>query len=467
MSKKKKKRVKLTARQKLQLRANAALQKGKDGYCRAKHGMHTAFAAVIRFGEAAYCRLCPIMSKPWCILPLTAVMFGLMMLTYALIGKYYLTGEVYLFFPSTLTFYTPDYSLGFFAKMLAGEIWSWFSDTVSFLQLLKIARTAQFLSLILQSAVAAQLFRKAFLKKNCVLCAAAVVFVCSPITVMTFVYNMGMLDMYNVLLLALLFLLADTRFALVLTPVLCALGMMNHYAFLFVMFPTVSAVLLYYICAEKRLRKARIACLTVTVLVCVGLAAYFIIFATRDLKFTEQELNAYLLSKVPEKERMVFLTDYYSDWLFHQHNGMHAEDPLQVLKMNINTSKEYWTFHDLFPSLYTVIPFFGLLAYFWIHAAKRAQGVKKLPYLCFLMIPLLLPFTLLWSTDVTRFTCEFYLAGIILLAAVMKKDDAPVQDAVNRMQTLLDTPRKRAAVLLLIFAFAFVGLSFFTRWIPV
>ena len=394
-------------------------------------------------------------------------MFGLMMLTYAIIGRYFLTRDIYLFFPSTNTFYTPDYSLGFLAKMLAGEIWSWFSDTVTLRTLLSVSRTAEFISLILQSAVAALVFKRAFLKKNCILCAAAVVFVCSPITVMTFIYDMGMLDMYNILLLALLFLISDTRVSLVLTPVLCTLGVINHYAFLPALFPTVFAVQLYYICSEKRLRGARIASLTLTTLACVGFAAYFVFFSTNDLQLTEQELNEYLLSKIPAREQFYFLKDYYSDWLFHKHNGVELNNSVDALRMMLQTSREYWTFHDLFPSIYTIIPFFGLLAYFWGHALRRAEKRKKLPYFCFLLIPLALPATLICSTDVTRFTCEFYLDGIILLAAVMKKEDVLVLDAVNRLQSRIHTPRRRAAALLAVFAFAFVGLSFYTRWIPV
>ncbi len=467
MSKKKKKRVKLTPRQKLQRQAEAWLHAAKNALRKAKHGISSGFAAADRFACAAYARTERFLRPGWSLLPLTLLMFGLMMLTYALIGKYYLTSMVYLFFPSTNTFYTPDYSLGFLAKMLAGEIWSLFSDTVSIRSLLKVCRTAEFISLILQSAVAAVLFRKAYLKKNTLLCAAAAVFVCSPITVMTFIYNMGMLDMYNVLLAALLFLISDTRVSLVLTPVLCALGVMNHYAFLLALFPAVFAVQLYYICCEKRLRGARIASLTLTTLVCVGLAAYFVFFATNDLRFSEQELNEYLLNKIPAKEQLFFLKDYYSDWLFHKHNGVELNNSVDTLRMMLQTSREYWTFHDLFPSFYTVVPFFGLLAYFWGHALRRAEKRKKLPYFCFLLIPLALPATLICSTDVTRFSAEFYLNGVILLAAVQKKDDAAVQEALDGIRHRINTPLRRAAVLLLVFAYAFVGLSFYTRWIPV
>ena len=84
-----------------------------------------------------------------------------------------------------------------------------------------------------------------------------------------------------------------------------------------------------------------------------------------------------------------------------------------------------------------------------------------------MLIPLALPATLVCSTDVTRFTAEFYLNGIILLAAVQKKDDAAVQEALDGISRRINTPLRRAAVFLLVFAYAFVGLSFYTRWIPV
>ena len=463
MSKKKKKIVKLTARQKLQKRVSSVFSSVRDGMLHTKRRAADAVSAAHRL----YYRLLGPVSGKWSILPLTAMMFGLMMLTYALWGHYYLTRDVFLAFPATVTFYTPDYSVGFISKALAGEIWSWFSDVVSMKPLLKISRTAEFLSLILQSAAAAAVFKKGFLKKSPVICAAAAVFAASPIVLTAFIYNMGMLDMYNVLLLAVLFLLSDTRSAVVLTPVICVLCVMNHYDFMLAMFPAVFMVLFYYVFTEKRLRKARVACLVVTSLACVGLAAYFVFFSNRTVTMNKEELNAFLLSKIPVREQEFFLKDYYSDWIFREHSGVRFTTVPDALMGMLTTSSEFWTFHDLFPSFYTILPFYVFLAYFWIHAARRAKKGRKLPYLLFLLMPLVLPASLVFSTDVTRFTAESYLANLILLGAVLKKDDVFVQEAVDRLQRRIDTPRRRAAALLLVFAFAFVGLSFYTRWIPV
>lgn len=455
MSKKKKKRVKQTPVQKLK----TSLSHGAQS---ARSSAKTAGSRLSAAGGRTYSALQSFIGLRWSAAPLAVLMFALTMLVYAVNGKFYLTSTVFAYFPSTVTYHLFDYSIGFVSRALVGEIITWFTDTVSLKLVLTVSRTTVFTLFILQSAVAALVFKKAFLKKNYLICAAAVAFVCSPVTVLSFVYNLGLLDQYNLVLSVLFLYISDTKAALVLTPVICVLGLLVHHEFAYALMPAVFLILLYYICTEKRLRRARIACLAFTACVAGALTVYFVFFEKNHLTMTEPELNAYLAGKFKEYDTFGIYTDYYTFYFFGKDSGetyANLFDKIQHLFGLTATNTNRTAMARIIAVLF---PFYALLAHFWIFALRRAKKLEKLPYLGFLLLPLTLAATWLISDDLLRFADESFLENFLLLAAVVKKDDPYVNGAVQALQKHIDRPWKRAAAVTLTAAYLVVAVLLYT-----
>ncbi len=455
MSNKKKKPARKTPAQKLR----ACFTNSAD----AVRAFGTAAAGRLRAGNKSfYGKLSAFIALPWSAAPLAVLMFGLTMLTYFVNGKLYLTGSVFMYFPSTVTYHLFDYSVGFISRAFVGSVISLFADTVTVKLVLTLSRITVFTLFVLQSGVAALVFKKAFLKKNLLFCAAALAFVTGPVTVLSFVYNLGLLDQYY-LVLALLFLYAaDTKAGAVLTPVLCTLGLLIHQAFAYTLLPAVVLILLYYICAEPRLRKARIVSLAVTVCVCGALAVYFLFFEKYRLKMTEPELDAYLAGKFKEAETFGVYKDYYTFYLFGKDASGAYAGAFDKIRRLIEL-----TFSNIQPVnevrlLVVLLPFYALLEYCWSFSFRRARKGGRLPYLGFMLLPLLRIGTFLISDDMLRFADEACLANFMLLAAVVKKDDAYVNGAVQTLQKRLDRPWKRCAAAALTLTYLITAVLLYT-----
>ena len=455
MSKKKKKIVKQTPVQKLK----TALSHGAQT---ARSSAGTARSRLIAAGGRTYTAMQSFIALRWSAAPLAVLMFALTMLVYAVNGRMYLTSSVFLYFPSTVTYHLFDYSVGFISRALVGEIITWFTDTVSLELVLRISRATVFTLFVLQSAVAALVFKKAFLKKNYVICAAAVAFVSSPITVLSFVYNLGLLDQYNLVLTVLFLYISDTKAALVLTPVICVLGLLVHHEFAYALMPAVFLILLYYICTEKRLRRARIACLAFSACVAGALTAYFVFFEKNHLTMTEPELNAYLAGKFKEYDTFGIYTDYYTFYFFGKDGGGTYGGLFDKIKRLIDLTLSNTNKTAMIRIIAVLSPFYALLAYFWICALRRAKKIQKLPYLGFLLLPLTLAATWLISDDLLRFADESFVENFMLLAAVVKKDDPYVNGAVRSLQKHIDRPWKRAAATTFTAAWLVVAVLLYT-----
>ncbi len=444
-----------TLRQKAAVKMTDAAAALRDGASAAGAALQAVFG---RTGDA----LRRAIALPCSTLGLTAFLFGLTMLVYYVNGALYLTSSVYLFFPSTVTYHLFDYSMGFVSRAFAGEIISWFTDTVSVKLVLTVSRITVFTVFLLQAGIAAAVCKKAFLKKNYILCAAAVAFAASPITAITFVYNLGLLDQYNLAIALLCFYIGDTKASPVLTPLLCAAGMLVHHEFAYTLLPAVLLIQFYYICAEPRLRRARIAGFTVTVCACVGLAVCFLAFEKDLLTMTEPELDAYLAGKFAENDIFGVYKDYYTFYFFGKDDAGVYAGLFGRIRRLIELTFSNIDPRDEIRLAGVMLPFYAFLGYCWTHALRRAGKGKRLPYLGFLLLPLLRVGTFLISDDLMRFADESYLANFLALAAAVKKDDPLLTDAVQTVQNRLDRPWKHAAAALLAAGYMIAAVLLYT-----
>ena len=279
---------------------------------------------------------------------------------------------------------------------------------------------------------------------------------------LSFVYNLGLLDQYNLVLTVLFLYISDTKAALVLTPVICVLGLLVHHEFAYALMPVIFLILLYYICTEKRLRRARIICLAFTACVAGALTAYFVFFEKNHLTMTEPELNAYLAGKFKEYDTFGIYTDYYTFYFFGKDGGEAYANLFDKIKHLFDLAFSNANRTAMVRIIAVLFPFYALLAYFWVCALRRAKKLEKLPYFGFLLLPLTLAATWLISDDLLRFADESFLENFLVLAAVVKKDDPYVNGAVQALQKRIDRPWKRAAAITLTAAYIVVAVLLYT-----
>ena len=132
--------------------------------------------------------------------------------------------------------YLIDYRVGFVSRALIGEIFSWFTDTVTFTQISVVSYIAIGISLIMQSFLAALVLRKAIRENNTLMILLVGFLVCSPITITwnlspwgSSAHVLGLFDVYALIIFFIYLFAAQSTTMFILSPFLVFLGMTIHY----------------------------------------------------------------------------------------------------------------------------------------------------------------------------------------------------------------------------------------------
>ena len=429
MSKKKKKGKKLTAGQRLALRFGAAKQsaltaagsvpaKLKTGLPQAAEKLYRAADAFVRLKRSAAL--------------IAVVMLGLMLLTYSNTIYNYLFGNFPYYTTRMIQFYLIDFNVGFVSRALVGHIISLFTDKVSFGLIIRLTQIVVWLSLIAQAVLAALVFKKAWLRKSpliCVLCAA---FVLSHLTVMPNVINFGILDTYNLLLAILYIYVSDTKAAYVLTPLICFTGIILHYEFVISYLAVILSIELYYIMKNKKGRKLRAAVLCFTVLGSAALAVYLMFFSKINVKMTADELYRYMRAKYTDFYYTDLFEDYFNYYIYGDYQGVNYSDPADFVRFLVNYALERINYKSLLLYFINVAPAFGLIEYFWAYIIKRTEKRMRLPYLVFMLQPLVLVAALIVSTDTSRWAGANWFSNFMLLFTVLHNDEPLLTQAAEK-----------------------------------
>lgn len=358
--------------------------------------------------------------------------------------------------------YAGDLSIGFTSRLFIGSILSLFTDVLTAQTINIFAKTALYISFILQSLLTAAVIKKGIGEKNLFIILFAVIFIVDPLTVTQYAFYFGVLDLYNyIVFLVTVFIFvkgkSNLQFAV---PLLCFVGLLIHYQFFFAFFPALFVLGLYRTVNSERkeLRKEFGAFSLNTAVGVVGFF-WFSVFAKNFLRMNVDEMITYVSSKT-DPESVYIFEDYLKYYLFDVYKGEQFDSYGQSLKelisINMGLTK---------PSVYIKYLTFAvpLIIIFWILwgiLIKREKGIRKLPFIAASIMPFALVFELILSSDVWRWAsstvvCQF---GVLFALYLMK---AP------SVTTLLDDIRKAKLpvkiISLLIFA-AYIGVSvFFTH----
>ncbi len=431
MSKKKKKTVPQSGAQKLKKRVNAAAQRvisaGKRLRAREETVLGSAGAAVCE-------KLSAVLRRAWSLLPLTAIFGLLIYMTYLLFGHRYLSRTFPLTFPMGLLFYLTDFSAGFISRALVGQVIALFTETLSVTQILAIARGAIVAVWIAEAALAAATFRKAWLKGSPLICLLCVFFVFSPITADAFPLFLGFLDPFNVLLAVLYLYISDTKAAPLLTPFICVTGVILHYQFILSLLPMILSVELYYVCRFRKGRAARVVSLVTSIAASAAVGVYLIFFSKYNLTMDADAFYNHMCSRFSDYRSWGLFKDYFTFYIYGDYEGVNYSAPMDFVRFLLNHSLTRLEPGRLACYAAATVPLWAVLEYLWICAFRKSEKEKKLPWLVFMLQPLVFAAGVIASTDTARWAGNVWFADFALLAVALRHDGDLLYPAADRLK---------------------------------
>jgi hypothetical protein len=431
MSKKKKKTVPVSGAQKLKNRVCGAAGRV---FGAARRFCARAGSALGAGGAFLHKNITAFLRRGWSALPLTAVFLLLIWITYLLFGHRYLSTDFPLTFPMGLLFYLTDFSAGFISRALVGQIVSLFAPTLSVMQILAIARGAVFAVWIAEAALAAAAFRKAWLKGSPLICLLCVFFVFSPIASDAFPLFLGFLDPFNVLLAVLYLYISDTRAAPLLTPLICVPGVILHYQFILSLLPMILSVELYYVCRFKKGRAARLVSFFASLAASAAVGVYLVFFSKYHLTVDADEFYQHMCDRFSDYRSWGLFKDYFTFYIYGDYEGVNYSNPVDFVRFLLNHSLTRMEPRRLLCYAAATVPFWCVLEYFWICAFRRSEKEKKLPWLVFMLQPLVFAAGVIASTDTARWAGNAWFANFALLTVALRHDGDLLYPAAERLQ---------------------------------
>jgi|GEM_PF-1983896 len=431
MSKKKKKNVPVSGAQKLKNRvcgtAGRVFGAAKLFWARAGTALGAGGAFLNEKITAVLCR-------GWGALPLTAFFLLLIWITYLLFGHRYLSADFPLTFPMGLLFYLVDFSAGFISRALVGQVIALFADTLSVMQILAIARGAIVAVWIAEAALAAAAFRKSWLKGAPLICLLCVFFVFSPIAADAFPLFLGFLDPFNVLLAVLYLYVSDTKAAPLLTPLICVTGVILHYQFILSLLPMILSVEFYYVCRFKKGRAVRLISFIMTIAASAAVGVYLVFFSKYNLTMDADEFYDHLCGRFSDYRRWGLFKDYFTFYIYGDYEGVNYSNPADFVRFLLNHSLTRLEPRRLLCYAAALLPFWGVLEYLWVYAFRHSEKEKKLPWLVFMLQPLVFIVGVIASTDTARWAGNEWFTNFALLFAALRHDGELLYTASDRLK---------------------------------
>ena len=336
--------------------------------------------------------------------------------------------------------YLIDYRVGFVSRALIGEIFSWFTDTVTFTQISVVSYIAIGISLIMQSFLAALVLRKAIRENNTLMILLVGFLVCSPITITwnlspwgSSAHVLGLFDVYALIIFFIYLFAAQSTTMFILSPFLVFLGMTIHYFFALTFLPGIVALQFYFLCRDKTDRKPRLAFFVLTCAVGIITTIYFVFCAKNAAKISSDDLNNLMRSKWSGD----FFQSYFEFYIYGNYDGIDYSTPGAFLRFMLDyTINEVGLFQKqkVCYSLMAAVPI-GICSVYWFKLYAKADKTRKPSFLCFALLPIFLIAALLLSTDKWRFLSTWVIMELSILYTLYLTDE-PLLKTVNQELTV-------------------------------
>lgn len=333
-----------------------------------------------------------------------------------------------------MTFFLPDYRIGFVSRALVGSVIYLFTDHPTARMVSTMLFVTLFVSSLLFCFLQAALAKKALLSGDRATLLLSYLFFLNKVFWCNSFQELGLLDLFMTLLLQLFLLCIEHKRTVGywIAPVVCFAGLLIHTAFFFAGFPVVAAILWFELLKSGRPGRSCAVFFTAVCVVSVALFVMFTIFPQEFVRVTPDEL----LSMLKEKYDGEIQDTYFISHMFRTNGEKYADtirasDFLEyaTTTTNIRSPKIYLNLLNL---VLLSVPFvYGCFS----HA--RRSGNRLIAYLGFIAPLVTLYPSLHFSTDKERFFSLCLLALYMLLHYVSTQTDTHFLPCAD------DPPRKK------------------------
>lgn len=337
--------------------------------------------------------------------------------------------------------YLVDYRIGFASRLLIGTLYGFFVKDITPESIYLTGAVSVIVSFALQAVLAGLVIRKSLVKEEYAVAVFTCAFLLHSLTSLENIRIKGCLDTYILIIFLIWLLFYDTLASMIGAPVLCVLGMLIHYSYIFTFMPAVLALTFYGIFfAEKKSRRRLCAASFASgSVLSLSLFSYFVFFANDHLKMTSEETYAYMMSKYVltpiEKIHMersfdgvpffrLYIDRYFYNKDQHYNQLGSTMDELKAIREEVAA---FIPLSLLIKYALIFLPLFAVFAALWIACMKKVRGAKKLPFLVFILMPLTLIPACVMSTDVWRWVSASIISQFAVLFGLYRSGSEPLQ----------------------------------------
>ena len=424
--------------------AEAAAEAAKEGFgfkSASFSALKKAAGAVVNGFEKVWRALVDFSQKKWSV-PLF-ILFTLVV--YVVVARFF-GYKVYSLqvHPLFYQFFLADYSVGFCSRLFVGAVITLFTDRISTDLMNQIVTVSVIVSLLFQACIAGFLLRTALKKSSWPAVVMAFAFVFNPLVIADKMTAPGMVDIFQLLVFFLWLAFLKTPAVVLVTPVLCLVGMSIHYCFLFNYLPPMLVLLFYYsfFGRKKSTRVLNGIGFWSGSAVSASSFLYFVFFAQNHLKMTSEQFYQHMLSKFdqPYAERELYTAimgapiyrEYYDYYIFGEFQGdNYMNDFSDFFSFLRNWTVDHFHASDLMKDMALFLPVWIFAAIIWSRCATREKGIRKLPYICFVGQAIVLIPELFISTDSWRWVSAALISQLVVFSVLYFDKDSPLHSVTD------------------------------------
>ena len=333
-----------------------------------------------------------------------------------------------------MTFFLPDYRIGFVSRAFVGSVIYLFTDHPTVRMVTIVLWITIVISSVLLCRMQALLVKKTLLASDYATLLLSYLFFLNKLFWWNSVEGFGLLDIFMTLLVQLFLLGIEHKRTLGywLSPIVCFIGLLIHTAFFFAYFPVVAAILWFDLLKSDKPSRGCAVAFAVTCAVSVALFAMFTVFPQHFVRVDSNEM----LSMLKEKYDGDIMDTYFISHMYRT-NGEKYADTIEAsgfleyagVGTNIFSPK-------ILQGVLVLVPLSGLFVFGCVTHMRRS-GSRNIAYLGFIAPLVTLVPSLHFSTDKERFFSLCILAQYMMLHYISTQSD------VRFLPSYDDLPKKK------------------------
>ena len=210
------------------------------------------------------------------------------------------SGSIPSLYPASYTVALFDYSFGFCARFLPGQIYRWVSGgNYAFSAVQTFYRILTLIAFLLISTILSEFVKSASKENRKWYILISLFYALGPVTFSVFSYGLGSIDVYWVILFPIILLMLKNKVAKFFIPLLVIPMVLVHFTVMICYMILVFFVLLYILSIQKD-KKGRIvysSLFAVCFIISVSLSVYFVLFESSNVKYTAEEAAKIIMER--------------------------------------------------------------------------------------------------------------------------------------------------------------------------